>query len=156
LITEDDIVYIIVTDRYADGDPSNNGDVDHRTDDARLVVLNNSREATDFGIPIQANPRLSTLARTHLHDGLHLVNELDPDEQAQILEGQVRVRLPGKTGAVYRATEGRLSAGGARKGVAASGSAGAEGLVYSYHRSGTRKRSESPHVGWALARGEIK
>jgi glycosidase len=35
LITQDDVLYMVVTDRFADGDPANNGDVDRRDLDRR-------------------------------------------------------------------------------------------------------------------------
>jgi alpha-amylase len=73
--------------------------------DARLVVLNNAWEAADITIPIHTNPRLPVLARCYWHNGLCLTNELDPQERTQIEDGSVRVRLPAKTGAVYRAAE---------------------------------------------------
>jgi glycosidase len=72
-------------------------------DDTRVVVLNNAREAVDVAIPIHANPRLPTLAREHLPNGRVLVNDLHPDETLRVLKGHLRVRLPGKTAAVFRA-----------------------------------------------------
>ena len=35
MITQDDVLYMIVTDRFADGDPANNGDVDRSDLDRR-------------------------------------------------------------------------------------------------------------------------
>lgn len=72
-------------------------------DDARVVVLNNSWDAADVTVPIHANPRLPVLDCCFLPNGLRLINELDPDDQTQIADGSLRVRLPGKTGAIYRA-----------------------------------------------------
>jgi hypothetical protein len=74
--------------------------------DARLIVLNNSWEAVDVTIPIHANPRLPTLACCHLPNGLRLIDELDPSNRTQIVDGNVRVHLPGKRGAVYRGEQG--------------------------------------------------
>jgi glycosidase len=76
-------------------------------DDARLVVLNNAWDTAHVTIPIHANPRLSTLARRHLHEGLHLINDLNPNDRIQVLDGGVRVHLAGKTGAVYRSIASR-------------------------------------------------
>jgi hypothetical protein len=70
--------------------------------DVCLVVLNNAWEPAEVTIPIHANPRLPALARCYLHDDLPLVNELNPDDRTRIVDGSLRVRLPGKTGAVYR------------------------------------------------------
>jgi glycosidase len=72
-------------------------------DDTRVVVLNNAWEAVDVAIPVHANPRLPTLAREHLPNGRALVNDLNPDERVRVARGHIRVRLPGKTAAVYRA-----------------------------------------------------
>jgi hypothetical protein len=76
-------------------------------DDTRVVVLNNAREAVDIPLPIHPNPRLPTLAREHLPNGRLLVNDLNPDEQVRVIKGHIRVRLPGKTAAVYRAVSSR-------------------------------------------------
>jgi hypothetical protein len=73
--------------------------------DVRLVVLNNAWEPVDVTIPIHANPRLPALTRCYLHEGLPLVNELRPNDQTRIVEGSIRVSLPGKTGAVYGSVE---------------------------------------------------
>src|SRR5436190_1580855 len=72
-------------------------------DDTRVVVLNNAWDPVDVAIPVHANPRLPTLAREHLPNGRTLVNDLDPDERVRVTRGHIRVRLPGKTAAVYRA-----------------------------------------------------
>jgi glycosidase len=72
-------------------------------DDTRVVVLNNAPDAVDVVIPVHPNPRLPTLAREHLPNGRLLVNDLNPDEQVRVLNGHIRVRLPGKTAAVFRA-----------------------------------------------------
>lgn len=71
-------------------------------DDVRLVVLNNGREPAEVTIPIAPNPRLPGVARRWLTDGLPLINDLNPKERLRILEGAVRVHLPGKTAAIYR------------------------------------------------------
>ena len=70
--------------------------------DTRMIVINNASTAADVEIPIAANPRLSTLPCCHLPDGLRLVDELDPERVATLRDGQVRVAIPGKTGAVFR------------------------------------------------------
>ena len=72
--------------------------------DARLVVLNNSAKAAEVVIPIHGNPRLSTLACCRLPEGLRLVDELDPDRSAEIREGSLALRLPGRQAAVLRPT----------------------------------------------------
>jgi hypothetical protein len=71
-------------------------------DETCIVVLNNAWETADVTIPIHANPRLSTLTRQHLQNGLELTNELNPIERVQVAEGSIRVHLLAKTGAVYR------------------------------------------------------
>jgi alpha-amylase len=73
--------------------------------DARLVVLNNSPNAVDARIPVHANPRLSTLPCCHLREGLRLIDELDQNRTAQICNGEVRIALPGRAGAVLRPLE---------------------------------------------------
>jgi alpha-amylase len=73
--------------------------------DVRLVVLNNAWDPVDVTVPIHANPRLPVLARCHLHNGLRLVNDLDPKDETWVSDGSVHVRLPGKTGAVYRGVD---------------------------------------------------
>jgi alpha-amylase len=70
--------------------------------DARVVVLNNAREAADVTLPLASNPRIPTPVRRQLPYGLRLVDELNPDLCTQIVDGSVRVRLPGKTGAILR------------------------------------------------------
>ncbi len=67
MITPDDVIYMIVTDRFADGDPDNNGDVD-RNDPRRrhggdlLGVLQELPYLRDLGVtalwltPVYANP----------------------------------------------------------------------------------------------------
>jgi len=71
-------------------------------DDVRIVVLNNGRDAIDLVVPIHANTRLPRLALQQLPNGLRLSNEFDPQDRIEVREGNVRVCLPGKTGAVYR------------------------------------------------------
>ena len=68
-----------------------------------MVVLNNAWEPTDFPLPLHTNPRIPALSREHLANGQVLVNDLNPKERIQVKEGHIRVRLPGKTAAVYRA-----------------------------------------------------
>lgn len=70
--------------------------------DARIVVLNNAREAADVMIPLASNPRIPTPVRRQLPHGLRLIDDLNPDLCTQIVDGSVRVRLPGKTGAIFR------------------------------------------------------
>lgn len=74
-------------------------------DDARLVVLNNSPAAEDVTIALHANPRLSTLACCRLAEGRRLVDELAPERSVRIRDGQVRVAIPGRTGAVFRTAQ---------------------------------------------------
>jgi hypothetical protein len=69
------------------------------------VVLNNARDPADVSIPIRANPRLPVLARCYLSDGLLLINELNPNDQTRIQDGSVQVRLPGKSGAIFRCAQ---------------------------------------------------
>src|SRR5207247_10842153 len=86
----------------------------------RLVVLINAWESADVVIPLHANPRLPTLALNHLPNGLRLVNDLDPDDQPLVVDGSVRVCVPGKTGAVYRAILADESTPAPREGKGAS------------------------------------
>jgi glycosidase len=72
-------------------------------DDTRVVVLNNAKEAVHLPLPLHSNPRLPTLARQHLPNGRVLVNDLNPAERLRVCEGHVQIRLPAKTGAIYRA-----------------------------------------------------
>lgn len=71
-------------------------------DDVRVVVLNNAAEAVEVTVPIHANPRLPALARCSLHHGVVLASGLGRDDPVRIEDGNIRVRLPGKTGAVYQ------------------------------------------------------
>jgi len=71
-------------------------------DDPRLVVLNNAWEPADVLIPIHSNPRLPALASRYVANGTRLVNDLEPGDRTEIIDGCVRVRVAGKTGAVYR------------------------------------------------------
>lgn len=71
-------------------------------DDVRLVVLNNAWEPAEVTIPIQANDRIPTMFKEAARDGLPLVNDLDPVDWIRIENGSVRVRVPGKSGAIYR------------------------------------------------------
>jgi alpha-amylase len=70
-------------------------------DETRVVVLNNSWEKVDIPIPLYKNPRLPTLAREHLPDGMVLTNSLNPSDRVRIDNGHIRVCLPGKSAAVY-------------------------------------------------------
>jgi alpha-amylase len=71
-------------------------------DDTRVIILNNALEATDFPLPLHKNPRIPSLTREHLPNGRYLVDDLNPRNRVQILDGHIRVRLPAKTAAVYR------------------------------------------------------
>jgi glycosidase len=70
--------------------------------DTRIVVLNNAWEPADVSIPLHANPRLPHIARQHLRNGLHMRDDLNPTSEIRVEEGNIRVRIPGKTAAVYR------------------------------------------------------
>jgi hypothetical protein len=70
-------------------------------DEVRLVVLNNAWDTAQVTVPVHANPRLPRFVRCLLPNGLELFNELDPNDRTRVVDGSVRVRLPGKTGAVY-------------------------------------------------------
>jgi hypothetical protein len=72
-------------------------------DETRVVVMNNSWDPVDFPLPIHKNPRIPSLTCEHLPNGQVLVNDLNPDEQSRVTRGHLRIRLPGKTAAVYRA-----------------------------------------------------
>jgi alpha-amylase len=74
--------------------------------DVRIVVLNNSWDAAEVTIPLHANPRLPAIAHSHLPNGLPVIDELNPENRTRIVEGCIRVHVPGKTGAIYRAHAG--------------------------------------------------
>lgn len=71
--------------------------------DARLVVLNNSPEATEVTIPLRENPRVPTPIREAAHDGRELIDDLGDGSQVRIQHGCVTVRIPARSAAVYRA-----------------------------------------------------
>jgi alpha-amylase len=71
-------------------------------EDFRVVVLNNAWEAIDVAIPLTTNPRIPTPARRRLPNGLRWMNDLNCAEGTEIVDGSMRVRLPGKTGAIFR------------------------------------------------------
>jgi alpha-amylase len=71
-------------------------------DDYRVVVLNNACEAADVTIPLDTNPRIPTPARRRLPNGLRWINDLNSQDDTQIVDGSIRVHLPGKTGAIFR------------------------------------------------------
>ena len=70
-------------------------------DDVLIIVLNNSWDGADVTVPIEPNMRLPGFARCLLRNGITLKNALDPTGVAHMEHGGVRVRLLGKSGAVY-------------------------------------------------------
>ncbi len=67
-------------------------------DETTVVVLNNAWEPVELALPLHPNPRLPALAR-----GRVLVNDLCPGEKVRVCQGHIRICLPGKTAAVFRA-----------------------------------------------------
>lgn len=71
-------------------------------DDVCVVALNNAWEAAEVAVPIHANPRLPSFALSILANGLPLMNGLDSDDRTQIVDGSIRLRVPGKTGMIFQ------------------------------------------------------
>ncbi|HTE21244.1 MAG TPA: alpha-amylase family glycosyl hydrolase [Armatimonadota bacterium] len=69
--------------------------------DLRLVALNNSPKAVEVVIPVHPNPRLSSLARVCLPEGMRLVDTLGQAADTQIVNGCAAVRLGRRSGAVF-------------------------------------------------------
>lgn len=71
-------------------------------DDIVIVVLNNSWETADVTVPIHVNPHLPSFALELLPNGLELSNALNAIDRTQIAAGAIKLKLHGKSGAVYQ------------------------------------------------------
>jgi alpha-amylase len=70
--------------------------------DTRIVVLNNAPGPALVTIPLDANPRLASLARDSLAEGVVLVDELHPGNEVRVEAGALRACPSGRSGTVYR------------------------------------------------------
>jgi alpha-amylase len=70
--------------------------------DIRIVALNNAPDAVEAVVPLHANPRIPTVGREALPNGLRMVDDLRPDSESRIADGGLLVRVPPRSGAIYR------------------------------------------------------
>jgi glycosidase len=72
-------------------------------DELVVVALNNAPQAVEVTVPVRQNPRLPSLLRNQLAEGLAFSDELTGGAKPELRDGGLRLRLPPRSGAVYRA-----------------------------------------------------